>query len=133
MHFESVHCDYNSTNHYHVLIDVSEFSADFLKQTKPCSVPCLFTTFKYLFSSSDTLEAKGDVFQKLLLAVEYNKSNLNGFSKADATASIQKRLPIFTKNVTNKFQQPDCIIPKLCGTQKFGIKCIEAKKSTNSN
>ena len=50
MHFESVHCDYNPTNHYHVLIDVSEFSADSLKQTKPCSVPCLFTTFKYLFS-----------------------------------------------------------------------------------
>ena len=63
MHFESVHCDYNPTNHYHVLIDVSEFSADFLKQTKPCSVPCIFTTFKYLFSSSDTLEAKGDVFK----------------------------------------------------------------------
>ena len=111
----SVHCDYNPTNHYHVLIDVSEFSADFLKQTKPCSVPCLFTTFKYLFSSSDTLEAKGDVFQKFLLAMEFNKSNFNGFSKADTTASIQKRLPIFTKNVTNKFQQPDCLYRNIAG------------------
>ena len=90
MHFENVHCDCNPTNHYHVLIDVSEFSADFLKQTKPCSVPCLFTTFNYLFSSSDILEAKGDVFQKLLLAVEYNKSSFNGFSKADTIASTQK-------------------------------------------
>ena len=64
MHLESIHCDYNPTNHYHVLIDVSEFSADFLKQTKPCSVPCLFTIFKYLFSSSEKLETKGDVFFK---------------------------------------------------------------------
>ena len=127
MHFESVHCDYNPTNHYHVLIDVSEFSADFLKQTKPCSVPCLFTTFKYLFSSSDTLEAKGDVFQKLLLAVEYNKSNFNGFSKADTTASIQKRLPIFTKNVTNKFQQPDCLYRNFAGHKSLELNASKQK------
>ena len=25
MHFESIHCDYKPTNHYHVLIEVSEF------------------------------------------------------------------------------------------------------------
>ena len=63
MHFENIHCHYNPTNQYHVLIDVSGFSADFLKKTKPCSVSCLFTTFRYLFSFSDTLEAKGDVFK----------------------------------------------------------------------
>ena len=128
MHFESVHWDYNPTNHYRVLIDVSEFSADFLKQTKPCSVPCLFTTFKYLFSSSDTLEAKGDVFQKLLLAVEYNKSNFNGFSKADTTASIQKRLPMFTKNATNKFQPSECLQRNFAGH-----KCLEVNTSKQKN
>ena len=70
MHFESIHCDYNPTNYYNFLIHVSEFSAEFLKQTKACSVPCLFTNFK--LPLSDTLEAKGDVFQKILLAVQYN-------------------------------------------------------------
>ena len=133
MPFESIHCDYNPTNHYHVLIDVSEFSADFLKQTKPCTVPCLFTTFKYLFSSSDTLEAKRDVFQKLFLAVEYKKSNFNGYSKADTTVSVQKRLPMFTKNLTNNQTSTRMLTTKLCCTHKFGSKYIEAENSTNSN
>ena len=31
MNFESIHCDYNSTNPYNVLTDVSEFSVDFLQ------------------------------------------------------------------------------------------------------
>ena len=127
MHFESTHCDYNPTNHYHVLIDVSEFSADFLKQTKPSSVPCLFTIFKYLFSSSDTLKAKGVVFQKLLLAVEYNKSNSIGYSKADTTASIQKHLPMFTKNVTNKFQQPECLQRNFAGHKSLEVKASKQK------
>ena len=109
MQFENTHCDYNPTIHYNVLIDASEFSAGFLKQTKPSSFPCPFLTLRYLFSPSDTLAAKGDVFQKLLLAVEYNKSNFNGCSKADATASVQRRLPRFTKNVTNEFQQPEIL------------------------
>ena len=123
MHFESIHCDYNPTNHYHVLIDVAEFSADFLKQTKPCSVPCLFTTFKYLFSCSDTLEAKGDVFQKLLLAVEYN----HGYSKADTTASVQKRLPMVTKNVTKKFQQPECLQQNFTGHKSLEVNASKQK------
>ena len=121
MHFESIHCDYNPTNYYHVLIDVLEFSAEFLKQTKPCSAPRLFTTFEYLFSSSDTLEAKRDVFQKLLLAVEYNKSNSNGYSKAGITASVQKRLPMFPKNVTNKFQQPECLQRNFSGHKSLEV------------
>ena len=127
MHFESIHCDYSPTNHYHVLIDVSEFSADFLKQTKPCSVPCLFTIFKYLFSSSDTLEAEGDVFQKLLLAVEYNKSNSSGYSKADTTASVQKRLLMFTKKVTNKFQQPECLQRNFSGHKSLEVNASKQK------
>ena len=97
---------------------------------KPCSVPCLFTTFKYLFSSLDTLEAKGDVFQKLLLAVEYNKSNSNGYSKADTTASVQKRLPMFTKNVTIKFQQPECLQRNFAGHKSLEVNALTQKNQT---
>ena len=71
--------------------------------------------------------AKGDVFQKLLLAVEYNKSNFNGFSKADTTASIQKRLPIFTKHVTNKFQQPDCLYRNFAGHKSLELNASKQK------
>ena len=130
MHFESIHCDYNPTNHYHVFIDVSEFAADLLKQTKPCSVASLFTTFKYLFSSSDILEAKGEVFQKLLLAVEYNKSNSNGYSNADTTGSVQKRLPMFTKNVTNEFQHPECLQRNFAGRKSLEVNASKQKNQT---
>ena len=121
MHFESIHCDYNPNNHYNVLIDVSEFSTDFLKQTKPCSLQCLFTTFRFLFSSSETLEAKRDVSQNLLPAVEYNKSNFIGHSKTDTTASVQKRLPLFTKDVTNKFHQPECLLQNFAGHKRLKV------------
>ena len=127
MHFESIHCDYNPTNRYRVLIDVWEFSAEFLKQTKPCSVPRLFTTFRYLFSPSDTLWATGDVFQNCLLAVEHNKSNVNGYSKADTSASVQKRMPIHAKNFTNKIQQPECLQRNFVGHKSLEVNASKQK------
>ena len=37
-------------------------------------MPCLYTTFKALFANSNTLELNGEIFQKIVLAVEYNKN-----------------------------------------------------------
>ena len=72
-HFDSAFCQLTttttkSTNHFHVLIDTSEAATpydDIFKQNKPFPVSCLFTTFRYLFSSATDLETKGDVFFKL--------------------------------------------------------------------
>ena len=80
-----------------------------------------FQDFQVSVLIFETLEAKGDVFQKLLLAVEYNKSNFNGFSKADTTASIQKRLPKFTKNVTKKFERPECLQRNFAGHKSLEV------------
>ena len=61
MHIESIYCEYNPTNHYQILFDVSEYLACFIKNKEPCSAPCLFTALR--FSSADTLAAKKYAFQ----------------------------------------------------------------------
>ena len=71
-HFDSAFCQLTtttkSTNHFHVLIDTSEAATtydDIFKRNKAFPVSCLFTTFRYLFSSSKDLETKGDAFLEL--------------------------------------------------------------------
>ena len=59
-------------------------------------MPCLYTTFKILFANSNTLELNGEIFQRLVLAVEYNK-NLSIDSH-----SIQKLLPNFSNVAANQ-------------------------------
>ena len=96
-HFENPFCTLK-TNLYHVLVDTSDVtnSSDKSKFKKSYTVPCLYTTFKILFANSNTLELNGEVFQKLVLAVEYNK-NLSIDSH-----SIQKLLPNFSNVAANQ-------------------------------
>ena len=47
-HFESEFCQL-STNHFHVLIE-SAIDVETMKPIKTFAVPCLFTTFRQLFS-----------------------------------------------------------------------------------
>ena len=100
----------------------------FSNKQKPCSLPCPLTTFQYLFSPSDTLKAKRDLSQNYLLTVEDNISNFNGYLKADTTASVQKRLPMFTKKATNKVQQPECLQGHFAGQKSLEVN---ASKQTN--
>ena len=86
-HFESEFCQL-PTNHFHVLIE-SDIDVETMKPIKILAVPCLFTTFRHLFSTSTSLEFKGDTFSKLQLAVDFN--NKSG-EKMD-TANVRKRLP----------------------------------------
>ena len=97
VHFENPFCTLK-TNHYHVLVDTSDGtkSSDKSKFKKSYTVPCLYTTFKILFANSNTLELNGEIFQKLVLAVEYNK-NLSIDSH-----SIQKLLPNFSNVAANQ-------------------------------
>ena len=69
------------------------------KQNKSFAVPCLFTTFKHLFSNSSKLETNGEVFTKLKLAVDFNDKTAE---KIDP-ATVHKRLPISnTAKLTTK-------------------------------
>ena len=86
-HFESEFCQL-PTNHFHVLIE-SAIDVETMKPIKIFAVPCLFTTFRHLFSTSTSLEFKGDTFSKLQVAVDFN--NKSG-EKMD-TANVRKRLP----------------------------------------
>ena len=97
VHFENFFYTLKS-NHYHVLVDTSDVTkcSDKSKSKKSYTVPCLYTTFKILFANSNTLELNGEIFQKLVLAVEYNK-NLSIDSH-----SIQKLLPNFSNVAANQ-------------------------------
>ena len=87
LHFESEFCQL-PTNHFHVLIE-SAIDVETMKPIKIFAVPCLFTSFRHLFSTPTSLEFKGDTFSKLQLAVDFN--NKSG-EKMD-TARVSKRLP----------------------------------------
>ena len=72
---------YSPTNHFHVLIE-SAIDVETMKPIKTFAVPCLFTTFRHLFSTSTSLEIEGDTLSKLQFAVDFNnKSGENGYSK----------------------------------------------------
>ena len=86
-HFESEFCPLH-TNHFHVLIE-SAIDVETMKPIKTFASPCLFTTFRHLFSTSTSLESKGDTFSKLQLAVDFN--NKSG-EKMDV-GNVRKRLP----------------------------------------
>ena len=91
-HFDSEFCGL-VTNHYHVLLDATTFEKETLKRSQNFPVPSIFTTFKFLFSSSTTLDTYGEIFRKLKLAVEFNSS-------ADKLHSqtVRKQLPAFSYN-----------------------------------
>ena len=95
-HFESEFCQL-PTNHFHVLIE-SAIDVETMKPIKFFAFPCLFTTFRHLFSTSTSLEFKGDTFSELQLAVDFN--NKSG-EKMD-TANIRKRLPSTLGNNGNQ-------------------------------
>ena len=96
-YFDSEFCGL-VTNHYHVLLHTTTFENEALKRNQNFSVPCIFTTFKFIFSTATTLETNGDVYTKLKLAVEFNSS-------ADEVDSqtVRKQLPAFAchSNVKN--------------------------------
>ena len=60
-----------ATNHFHLLID-SSTDIESTKQNKSFAVPCLFTNFEQLISTSSQLETNRDVCTKLKLDVDFN-------------------------------------------------------------
>ena len=96
-HFDSEFCILVN-NHYHFLIDTTALENETLKRYQSCPVPCVYTAFKFLFWTAPNLKTNGDVFSKLILAIEFNSSA----EKIDAQ-SVRKRLPAFAnKNNLSK-------------------------------
>ena len=91
-HFDSEFCNLVNS-HYHVLIDTNTFENETLKRYQSFPVPCVYTAFKFLFWTAPNLETNGDVFSKLILAIEFNSSA----EKIDAK-SVRKRMPAFANN-----------------------------------
>ena len=80
-------------NYYHVLLDATFFEMETLKRNQNFPVACVFTTFKFFFSTATTLEKNGDVFPKPKLAVKFNSSA----DKVDSR-TVRKQLPAFAYN-----------------------------------
>ena len=72
-HFDSEFCNL-VCSHYHVLIDTITFENDTLERYQIFLVPGVYTAFKFLFWTAQNLETNGDVFSKLMLAIEFNSS-----------------------------------------------------------
>ena len=73
-HYDSVFCQQSTTNqhqhHLHVLTSSTHYGLNTTKRYNMYSVPCLFATLRLLFSLAQDLKTKGDVFTKLILAVD---------------------------------------------------------------
>ena len=80
-------------SHYHVLIDTTTFENETLKRYQSFPVPCVYTAFNFLFLTAPILETNGDVYSKLILAIEFNSSA----EKIDAQP-VPKRRPAFANN-----------------------------------
>ena len=94
--FGSEFCNFLNS-HYHVLIDTTTFENKTLKRYQSFPVPCVYTAFNFLFWTAPNLETNGDVFSKLILAIEFNSSA----EKIEAQ-SVRKRLPAFANNNLSK-------------------------------
>ena len=70
-HFDSEICNLVNSQ-YHVLIDTTTFENETLKRYQSFPVPCVYTAFKFLLWIAPNLENNGDVFSRLILAIEFN-------------------------------------------------------------
>ena len=136
-HFESEFCQL-PTNHFHVLIE-SAIDVETMKPIKIFAVRCLFTTFRHLFSTSTSLELKGDTFSKLQLAVYFNNKSRE---KMD-TANVRKRLPplataatklskskAVTSGISKTFARSTSIVPQKT-IYNFVCSTISSKTQTD--
>ena len=108
------------------MIDTSETATTYdeiFNRNKAFPLSCLFTTFRYLFSSATGLETEGDVFFKLKLAVDFNIKNEE---KPESAATVPNRLPSI---VTSSQQQ--LLQTKTAGnSNKFNENIVKSVKTT---
>ena len=91
-HFYSELCNLVNS-YYHVLIDTTTFENKTLKRYQSFPVPCVYTAFKFMFWTAPNLETNGDVFSKLILAIEFNSC-----AEKIGAQSVRKRLPALAVN-----------------------------------
>ena len=133
-HFESEYCQL-PTNHFHVLIE----SAIDVETIKTFAVPCLFTTFRHIFSTSTILDFKGDTFLKLQLAVDFNNKSGEKMVKANvrkrppplATAATKLlKSTAVTGGISKTFARSTSIVPQKA-IHNFMCSTISSKTQTD--
>ena len=136
-HFVSEFCQL-PTKHFHVVID-SAIGVETKKPSETFAAPCLFTTFRHSFSTSTSLEFKGDTFSKLQRAVDFN----NDFGEKMDNANLSKRLPhlkaattklpkttAVTSGISKTLPRPTIIAPQKT-IHKFSCSTISSKTQTD--
>ena len=83
-----------SSPHFHSLVETLNTSS--MKEHKFMAVPCLYSSYLYLFADFTSLETCGEILQKLILAVEFNKNNTD--LQIVFSSPIHKRLPSIKLN-----------------------------------
>ena len=76
--------------HFHVLLE-SDSDNLLLKNIDFHAVPCLYSSFLYLFCKFTLIETFGDILQKLKLAIEFNENIPD--KDLNSSTVIQERLP----------------------------------------
>ena len=89
--------------HFHILFETTNLNST-IKSRKLFQVPCLYSTFLHLFACFESLETSGDIIQKLILAVEFNKNskNADGGDSVQFSTPLEKRLPSLKKFTPNE-------------------------------
>ena len=89
--------------HFHILFEATNLNST-IKSRKLFQVPCLYSTFLHLFACFESLETSGDIIQKLILAVEFNKNsnNADGGDSVQFSTPLEKRLPSLKKFTPNE-------------------------------
>ena len=126
-HLSSEFCPITSP-HFHVLVDVDSTPPSF-KKHKLLSVPCLYSTYLHLFAEFNSLQTFGDILQKLVLAVEFNK---NSELETCYTSPVHERLPALNLLLTSTTQSmAEQFISKptrpLCDTGQKSIQNTKEK------
>ena len=85
--------------HFHLLLETSSVTS-FSEQQKFLSVPCLYSTFKFLFAEFKDLEIVGETLLKLVTAVKFNQQN-HSESDLFLTKNLNKRLPLSSFSKAN--------------------------------
>ncbi len=96
---QNEHC--KETNHYHVIVHAPE---NLVSPSHVYSVPCLYTSYKFLISLFENKFLKGEVFTKIESAVLLNKTT--SFDKMSANM-IRRQLPHLQKTLNRSEEAPD--------------------------
>ena len=93
IHNSNKFCTYSNDLHLHILLQCNKIPENLKKLSSHIyKVPCLYTCFKHLIASTKYTVLKGEIFDKLQTAVDYNAIH-SLETTGTSIISIRKLLP----------------------------------------